>query len=61
LTKVITLPSASIVREALREWKLRRAAQLQELAALKMDIDKGLAEIASGRVSDFDAASSFSR
>lgn len=48
--------ASEVVREALREWKLRRAVQLQELAALKLDIDKGLADVAAGRVSDFDAA-----
>ena len=41
--------------EALRDWKTKRALQLQELAALKADIDKGLADLAEGRVHDFDA------
>lgn len=43
-----------MVREALRDWKTKRALQLQELAALKADIDKGLADLAAGRVKDFD-------
>jgi len=43
------------VREALRDWKTKRALQLQELTALKADIDKGLADLAEGRVKDFDA------
>ena len=47
--------TSEVVREALREWKLRRAVQAQEFAALKADIDKGLADVAAGRVSDFDA------
>lgn len=46
--------TSEVVREALREWKLRRVVQVQELAALKADIDKGLADIAAGRVHDFD-------
>ena len=46
--------SSEVVREALREWKLKRAVQVQELAALKADIDKGLADVAAGRVKDFD-------
>jgi antitoxin ParD1/3/4 len=46
--------TSEVVREALREWKLRRAVQSQELAALKADIDKGLDDIAAGRVTDFD-------
>lgn len=47
--------SSEVVREALRDWKLKRALQLQELAALKADIDQGLADVAAGRVQDFDA------
>ena len=48
--------TSEVVREALRDWKTKRAIQLQELAALKSDIDKGLADVAAGRVTDFDAA-----
>jgi antitoxin ParD1/3/4 len=47
--------NSEVVREALRDWKLKRALQLQELAALKADIDKGLTDLAQGRVRDFDA------
>jgi antitoxin ParD1/3/4 len=47
--------SSEVVREALRDWKMKRALQLQELAGLKADIDKGLADLAAGRVKDFDA------
>jgi antitoxin ParD1/3/4 len=47
--------SSEVVREALREWKTKRALQLQELAGLKADIDRGLADLAEGRVQDFDA------
>ena len=47
--------SSEVVREALRDWKTKRALQLQELAALKAEIDKGLADLAEGRVKDFDA------
>jgi len=47
--------TSEVVREAIREWKLRRVLQLQELAALKQDIDKGLADVAEGRVKEFDA------
>ena len=47
--------TSEVVREALRDWKTKRALQLQELAALKADIDKGLADVAAGRVTDFDA------
>ncbi len=47
--------SSEIVREALRDWKLKRALQLQELTTLKADIDKGLTDLAEGRVKDFNA------
>ncbi len=47
--------TSEVIREALRDWKSKRAIQLQELEALKADIDKGLADVAAGRVKDFDA------
>ncbi len=31
--------ASEVVREALRDWKTKRALQLQELAGLKADID----------------------
>ena len=46
--------TSEVVREALRDWKTKRAIQLQELAALKSDINKGLADVAAGRVKNFD-------
>jgi len=48
--------TSEVVRAALRDWKMKRALQLQELAALRADIDKGLADLAAGRVREFDAA-----
>ena len=47
--------TSEVIRAALRDWKMKRTLQLQELAALKADIDKGLADVANGRVKDFDA------
>ncbi len=47
--------SSEVVREALRDWKMKRAIQLKEMEALKADIDKGLADLAEGRVRDFNA------
>ena len=46
--------NSEVVREALRDWKTKRALQLQELEALKAEIDKGLADLAAGRVKKFD-------
>ena len=48
--------NSEVVREALRDWKIKRALQLQELASLKADIDRGLTDLAEGRVQDFDTA-----
>ena len=48
--------TSEVVREALRSWKAQRSVQLQELAALKKDIGQGLADIAAGRLHEFDAA-----
>ncbi len=47
--------TSEVVREALRDWKLKRAMQAQELAALRTDIERGLADVEAGRVRDFDA------
>ena len=46
--------TSEVVREALREWKVRRAVQSQELVALQADLEQGLADMAAGRVTDFD-------
>ena len=47
--------TSEVVRDALRDWKMKRALQVEELAALKADIDATLADVAAGRVKDFDA------
>lgn len=47
--------SSEVIREALRDWKLKRELQLQKLAALKADIERGLEDVAAGRIHDFDA------
>lgn len=47
---------SEVIRAALRDWRMKRVLQLQEFAALKADIDKGLADVAAGRVTDFDSA-----
>jgi antitoxin ParD1/3/4 len=46
--------SSEVIREALRDWKMKRAVQMQELAALRADIDIGLKDLAEGRTSPFD-------
>jgi antitoxin ParD1/3/4 len=47
--------TSEVIREALRDWKTKHAVRLHELEALKADIDRGLADVAAGRVRDFDA------
>jgi antitoxin ParD1/3/4 len=47
--------ASEVIREALRDWRTKRDLHLTELTALKADIDKGLADLAEGRVKDFDA------
>jgi antitoxin ParD1/3/4 len=46
--------ASEVVREALRDWKVKRALRIEELASLKADIDQGLADLAAGRVKKFD-------
>jgi antitoxin ParD1/3/4 len=46
----------AMARDALRDWKIKRALQLQEIAPLKADLGKGLTDLAEGRFKDFDAA-----
>ncbi|MCW6508431.1 ribbon-helix-helix domain-containing protein [Lichenifustis flavocetrariae] len=48
--------ASEVVRAALRDWKLKRALQFEELAALKADIETGLADVVAGRLKDFDTA-----
>ena len=48
--------SSEVVREALRDWKTKRLVNAEELTALKADIDRGLADVAAGRIMDFDPA-----
>jgi antitoxin ParD1/3/4 len=47
-------PTSEMVRETVRDWKTKRAPQLHEPAALKVDIDRGLTDVAEGRGEDFD-------
>ena len=47
--------TSEVIREALRDWRTKRAHQFQELSSLRADVEKGMADVASGRVKDFDA------
>ena len=46
---------ADIEREAMHNWKLKRELRLDQLAELRVDIDRGLADVAADRVHAFDA------
>jgi antitoxin ParD1/3/4 len=48
--------NSEVVREAIRDWKLKRVLQLKEMESIKADIDKGMTDLAEGRVKDFDTA-----
>jgi antitoxin ParD1/3/4 len=47
--------TSEVIREALRDWKMKRELRLYRLAELKADIDRGLADVAEGRLVKFDA------
>lgn len=46
--------TSEVIREALRDWKVKRSLKLGELEALRADIDKGMADLTAGRATDFD-------
>jgi antitoxin ParD1/3/4 len=48
--------ASEVIREALRDWKVRRELRQEELAALKADIDQALNEVAAGRLTEFNRA-----
>lgn len=47
---------ATLTKEAVHDWKTKRARplQLHEFATLKADLDKGLADLAAGKTTEFD-------
>jgi antitoxin ParD1/3/4 len=47
--------TSEVIREAVRDWKLKRELRVGQLAELKADIDRGLKDVAEGRVAIFDA------
>jgi antitoxin ParD1/3/4 len=53
--------TSEVVRATRRDWRVKRALQIEELASLKVDIDGGLADVAAGRVKHVDANSTIAR
>jgi antitoxin ParD1/3/4 len=49
--------TSEVIREALRDWKVKRELQLHRFAQLKAEIDRGMVDATEGRVTDFDAES----
>ena len=47
--------TSEVIREALRDWKLKRELRLRQLAELKADIERGLSNVAEGCLASFDA------
>ncbi len=47
--------TSEVIREALRDWKLKRELRLSQLSELKADIARGLADVADGHLDNFDA------
>jgi antitoxin ParD1/3/4 len=45
--------TSEVIREALRDWKLKRGLRLGQLAELQADIARGLTDVAEGRLVDF--------
>jgi antitoxin ParD1/3/4 len=46
--------TSEVIREAVRDWKSKRAMQFQDFAMLKADLDKGLADVAAGKTTEFN-------
>ena len=47
--------NSEIVREALRDWRMKQLTQERRLEALHQDISGGIDDIRAGRVQNFDA------
>lgn len=48
--------ASEVIREALRLFEAYQSVQQTSLAALKVDIDQGMADVKAGRVSKMDIA-----
>lgn len=46
--------TSEVIREALRDWKMKRDLQLRQLEGLRFDIGRGLADVAEGRLVPYD-------
>jgi antitoxin ParD1/3/4 len=46
--------TSEVIREALRDWRLKRELHLRQLADLRADIGRGVADVAEGRLVRYD-------
>ena len=46
--------TSEVIRDALRDWKLKRELRLRQFAELKAEIDIGMKALAEGRVVEWD-------
>jgi len=46
--------TSEVIREALRDWKMMRELRVRRFAELKAEIDRGMADVTEGRLTDFD-------
>jgi antitoxin ParD1/3/4 len=47
--------TSEVIREALRDWKVKREVQRHRLGELKADIDRGMTDVTEGRLTEFDS------
>ncbi len=49
--------TSEVIREALRDWKRKRDLEAQRFADLNAEIDRGMADVTKGRLTEFDQES----
>jgi antitoxin ParD1/3/4 len=47
--------TSEVIREALRDWKMKREVRMHRLAESKADLDRGMADVTEGRLTEFDS------
>lgn len=47
--------TSEVIREALRDWKMKREVQRHRLAELRADISSGMADVTEGRLTEFNS------
>lgn len=47
--------TSEVIREALRDWKMKREVQRRRLDELKAEVGRGMADVTEGRLTEFDS------